>query len=510
MLIISKDLQIVNNINTELPSNIPTNIKIIADTEFTQKSKMIVDVVGLYSNLNNEYCYCFFYEELKESFNPIFEILKINGYELNLVSESDLTDSLLNDLGLLQENLFKDVSNAKSLKKLFDNAIKNGYFDNLLTEYKLSSDNLRYKREHKISNIYIDLPKINIQFEFFFAIADLFKIWGKNHQDLILNSQLNQYRVLKFDQPVTIYSYINGKLHELSIILKDSFYRIPPLSDKSLNGNARALGLAQSKLDIKTDEIAHKLGLKSGNDVIQNFELLRKSMPELAASYNAQDIFLSDLVSTTQQQLLDKLRDDFGLNHREIADTTGSTVSKFILDLLYSNFNISESDKDNSKLIKDLLSLTKIKNLQEIPLNDFGIQPFLTVGGLLFSRTAKYPVIRGKLADCDLSSCYATFMAQMNIYLGEPVIRTFKYKKYKPSVRDVIDFINSQNINRDAWFIRVSGKLQSAYNTLVMSDLRFTPKSILCPTVKDLNPNKKSIEQFNAFKTPKKQAVSTL
>jgi hypothetical protein len=101
-------------------------------------------------------------------------------------------------------------------------------------------------------------------------------------------------------------------------------------------------------------------------------------------------------------------------------------------------------------------------------------------------------------------------MSDMSIYLGEPVTRTFKYQKYKPKLREIIEFIKAQKIPRDAWFVRVSGDLEVAINTLVMSDLRFVAKKILCPTVSDLNPNRKSVEKFNAFKTPKKQAVSTL
>lgn len=507
MIIISKDLKKVENqINNK---NLPDYIKLISDTEYTQKDKMSVDIVGLYSpSLNKDNCYCFFKNDLSDDFNPILEIFKINGYKIELADENLLSE-LVNEVGFLFEELIQNC-NSREIKKVYDNALNIGYFDNCLSKYNIDRNYLKYKREHKESSIYIVPPKIKIDFEFFLALADLFKIWGKNHQNLILNAELNQYRVIKVNKPISIYVFIDGLLKELSLSFKDSFYRIQPASDKSLNGNARALGLSQSKIDIKNDEIADKIGLNSGKEVIENFTLLATKLPELAAMYNAQDIFLSDLVSDTQQSLLDKLRDDFNLNHKEIADTTGSTVSKFIQDLLLNHFGINEDDSENLKIIRELYALTKIKNLQEIPLNDFGIQPFLTVGGLLFSRTANYPIINGKLSDCDLSSCYASFMSRMNIYLGEPVIRTFKYKKYKPKLREIIEFVKSQNLNRDAWFIRVSGELKTAFNTLVMSDLRFTPKSILCPSVKDLRPSKKSIELFNAFKTPKKQATSTL
>ena len=509
MIIISKNLDIIENPIIK-KSELPTEIKILADTEFTQKNKMIVDMIGLYSpTLNNDYCYCFFNNELTENFNPILDILKINGYSIEL-ADNDLLAELINEIGILFEELIENITNSREIKKVYEESLNSGYFDDCLSKFHIDRSYLKYKREHKESSVYIVPPKININFEFFFSIADLFKIWGKNHQNLILEAELNQYRVIKVNTPILIYAYVDGLLQELSIIFKDSFYRIQPATDRSLNGNARALGLQQSKLDIKSDEIAAKLGLNSGKEVIENFSLLASKLPQLAAMYNAQDIFLSDEVSDTQQLLLDKLRDDFNLSHKEIADTTGSTVSKFIQDLLLNHFGINPDDKDNLKFIRELFALTKIKNIQEIPLNDFGIQPFLTVGGLLFSRTANYPIIKGKLSDCDLSSCYATFMSQMNIYLGEPVTRTFKYKKYKPKLREIVEFIKSQKLNRDAWFIRVSGELKTAFNTLVMSDLRFVPKSIQCPSVKDLRPSKKSVELFNAFKTPKKQATSIL
>lgn len=509
MLIVSKDLKIIqaNIINT---LELPKDIKIIGDCEFTQKDKMIVDVIGLYSpSLNKNYCYCFFRDDLSKDFNPILDIFKVNGYNIEL-ADNDLLAELINEIGILFEELIENITNSREIKKTFEESLNNGYFDDCLNKYHIDRSYLKYKREHKESSVYIIPPKININFEFFFAIADLFKIWGKNHQNIILEAELNQYRVIKVNTPMSIYVYINGLLQELSLTFKDSFYRIQPATDRSLNGNARALGLQQSKLDIKTDDIAREIGLNEGKEVIENFSILASKLPELSAMYNAQDIFLSDEVSDTQQLLLDKLRDDFNLSHKEIADTTGSTVAKFIQDLLLNHFDINPDDKDNLKFIRELFALTKIKNIQEIPLNDFGIQPFLTVGGLLFSRTPNNPIIKGKLSDCDLSSCYATFMSQMNIYLGEPVTRTFKYKKYKPKLREIVEFIRSQNLNRDAWFVRVSGELKTAFNTLVMSDLRFTPKSILCPTVKDLRPTKKSVELFNAFKTPKKQATSTL
>ena len=507
MLIVSKDLKVVEN--TKSKTILPSEIKIISDTEFTQSDKMIVDIVGLYSpDLDFNHCYCYFKDDLSNDFNPILEILKVSGFDVK-IADNELISELANDIAILFDILIENLKSSRDIKKIYESALKDGYFDECLSKYNLDRKNLKYKREHKESFLNVIFPEINIKFEFFFAIADLFKIWGKNHQNIILESELNQFRVLKFKKPISLYVYINGFLKELKVSLSDCFYRLQPL-DKSLNGNAKSLGLNQSKIDIKNDDLARKLGLNNGIEVVENFSKLSSNFPDLAAMYNAQDIFLSDLVSVEQQKLLDRLRHDFKLESSLIADTTGSTVSKFIKDLILKEFDICETDSDKNKIISEQFSLTKIKNLQEIPLNDFGIQPFLTVGGLLFSRTPNNPIIKGKLSDCDLSSCYASFMSTMNIYLGEPVVRTFKHKKYKPKLREVIEFIKSQKLNRDAWFLRVSGELKTAFNTLIMSDLRFVNKAILNPSVKDLNPSKKSVELFNAFKTPKKQATSTL
>ena len=43
-------------------------------------------------------------------------------------------------------------------------------------------------------------------------------------------------------------------------------------------------------------------------------------------------------------------------------------------------------------------------------------------------------------------------------------------------------------------------KAEQAFNTLIMSDLRFFNKSVKCPDLNDINPNRKSIEMFNSFR----------
>ncbi|MFM6204592.1 hypothetical protein, partial [Planktothrix sp.] len=229
--------------------------------------------------------------------------------------------------------------------------------------------------------------------------------------------------------------------------------------------------------------------------------------------------------------LLHLLRTNFKLDDVEIADTTGSNVAKFITDLISKSFNNSTDIKEwkqKESIIKHQLNLTRIDNLQDIELNDFGFQPFLTVGGLLFTRMCNYPYLEGYFSDLDLKSCYATAMSDLKIYLGEPKTVTFKYKN-KPKLKEVIEFIKKKNIPTDGWFIRVSGVLNEAYNTLVLSDLRFTPKklknsdtipfntdiqssSIVAnnPTRYGIKSDKKQLAGFNNEKVGKKLATSTL
>jgi hypothetical protein len=190
-----------------------------------------------------------------------------------------------------------------------------------------------------------------------------------------------------------------------------------------------------------------------------------------------------------------------------LKDTTGSNVTEFILKGIDETFGVYS--KEDKKLVRTILNLNRIENLQNIPQNDFGVQQFLTVGGLLFTRMALKSYLKGLLSDCDLKSCYASMMSTMNCYLGEPVVMTFKYAS-KPLLKEALEMIDVQGCPDDGWFVRVSGEFTTGINTLLLSDLRFKPRKITLNDVRDISSNRKSIEKFNAFKTGKKSAESCL
>lgn len=505
-------------------------LTLIPDTEFTQKLKMIVDCIGIYCpQLLNKTGIVWLFEELDKDFHPI-----INTFNsLGLVTNSpDYLEPLLEELGELQFEIFDTASNPK---KAYDKAVEDGMLDDFLITYNLSIENIQYKRnsKQKTSELIIKPDRLNIELGFFFTPADLFKIFGRNHQDWLLNTaRISQYRVLKLmgnNDNKCIYLDIENKLFEVGITLRDYMYRFPP-RQKGLDSQAKIFGLNAQKIDIETDEIALQLGIKK-EQIKENMSLFKAKFLDEFIKYNALDLFTTAELDIIQRELLHLLRSNFGLDDVEIADTTGSNVAKFITDLISKTFNKSLDAKEHKakeSIIKHQLNLTKIDNLEDIELNDFGFQPFLTVGGLLFTRMCNHPYLKGYFSDCDLKSCYATAMSNLFIYLGEPKVVTFKYKQ-KPKLKEVIEFIQKKKIPNDAWFIRVSGTLEKAYNTLVLSDLRFTPKKLknpdLLPYNTDvqssamiatnpsrygINEKKKQLGGFNNEKVGKKLAVSTL
>lgn len=503
---------------------------LIPDTEFTQKIKMIVDGIGIYApQLAKNQGFVWLYDELTPDFHPIINTLDVVGIKSTV---PDYLDDLLVDLGELESSIFDGEKNPK---KAYEVALKEGYLKEFFESYNLTADNIIYKRnsKDKTSSLIIKPESLLVEIGCFFQPADLFKIWGQNHQEWLLkNARISQYRVLKLmggNDNKCMYLDIENKLVEVKISLREYMYRFPP-RQKGLDSQAKIFKVESRKIDIKRDNIAVKLGIKK-DEIMENMSLLREKLLKLFIVYLTVDIFTTHGLDKKQRELLQLLRSNFDLDDVEISDTTGANVSKFIVNLISKNFNQSSDSKEyklNESIIKNQMKLTKIDSLQEIELNDFGYQPFLTVGGLLFSRMAEYPYLQGNFSDLDQQSCYATAMSNLKIYLGEPKVVTFKYKN-KPKLREAVGFIKQRNIPNDGWFIRVSGKFEKAINTLILSDLRFVPKKLKNPEIipfntdiqssvmvasnpsrYGINDNKKVLGGFNNDKVGKKLAVSTL
>jgi len=489
---------------------------IVPDTEFTNNLKMLcVDLIGFYiPHLIPEYAVIFTREELTEDFHPLHDPLKAFGYNIEFANVNAL-GSVIDNIQMIFSDAVDFTQTTRKVNKAFRNLIEEGCFEHQIADLNVDPNCLSLEKGKSTGDYTVILKpsKIDIQFLFFYAFADLFKIWGKKHQHKLLESNLTQQRCLKLRNaygrktPIIEYNRIDGLLYEFSYDLGETMYRFPPRS-KGLDAQTTIFEVKTRKINIHTKLIANALGSDNINFAIENFTVFLKKLPQPALQYCGTDIFATSDLNLKQQQFFDVILESFNLEPQQINDTTGANLSKFIIESIKQEFNIT--DKDSLKLISNAIALGGISNLEETPLNDFGCQPFLTVGGLLYSRMAKIKLLKGYLSDCDLKSCYASFMSIMNVYLGEPVTLTCKYDKYKFSLKEALELIEEQKAPHDGWFIRVSGKLLDAINTLVMSDLKFKPKNIKQENLYDVSDNRKSIENFNAYKTPKRQAQSCI
>lgn len=486
-------------------------LKIVYDTEFTNTDRLTVDSIQLYlPQINADVGLVYQRPTLDDNFNFITYPLKDLGIDAELIDENSL-NYLIGELFQIYEQAVEGQSTTIGIKSAFQKSLDCGHYDNLLDKFSLNRKQLVCKKQpDKSYFLEVELPKLTIEAEAFFADVDLFKLVGKNWQVPILEASLESRRVIKASKGQIGITplWLNGRLYELGLKLRDAMNRFPVLSGKGLDNQCKVYQAKTSKINIETEEIARNLRLNSISDIKANMSLLRELDPILFALYGAVDVLATHKLSVKHQELLDNIRDNFGLSSVEVKDTTGSNVAKFINDLYHLHFNPS-SNKENTKTIQHYKALAQAKSIQDIELNAFGIQPLRTVGGLLYSRCQRYPYIKGLLGDLDMSSCYATRLCSLTIFLGQPIVTTYKEKKYKPKLREAIDFLLN-NSPRDGWIIRVSGKLKNAVNTILLSDLDFKPKQVKFKTVFDINPGRKSINLFNAYKVSNKEAESTL
>ena len=489
---------------------------LVTDAEFTEwLKKLLVDCIGIYlPELIPNYLIVFTYKELNPDFHPLITALQAWGYNVKSANQDRLTNGV-EQIQELFNNTIDCEKSSREINKQFKKAKEEGVFDHYLSDLNITSECLLVEKDKNSGSyaICVKPPKLNFPFLFFYGFADLFKIWGKNHQQHLLESNLVQQRCLKLrnaygsESPISEYNLVNGMLYEFNYTLRETMYRFPPRS-KGLDAQTAIFEVDTRKINVKTWNVAKALGFENLNEVMGNFSHFLKTMPEDALQYHATDVFATWDLHLKQQVFYDVILETFGFKSIEVADTTGSNVSKFIIEAMMYEFGAT--DKESEKALRKIINLSQLDNLENSPLNDFGCQPFLTVGGLLYSRMTLVKFIKGVFSDCDEKSCYASSMSQMSVYLGEPVTLTCKYDKYKITLREALELIENQHAPDDAWFIRVSGMLKKAINTLVMSDLKFKPKAVKQQALYEVSDNRKSIENFNAYKTSKRAAQSTI
>ena len=531
MLYVSQNsLKVTSTI--DLPQiDLGEKVSLIYDSEFTFRDKLTVDSIQFYiPEILPEYGLVYPYENLTKSFTPWFTPLTDLGVSVQSLTEDEIQDLACGIAGIYNE-LTLDISSPKQYRSIATEAINKGLFDTVLEQFSITRESLKYNwnRNDKEGEIIIVFPELTFQLKGFFADVDLFKCIGQDSKDLILESSLESTRVLRFRNGNKLqlpYTYINGTLTECYLELRDVLSRFPVLSGNGLDNQCKVYQADVAKISIANSVQSKELIGLTDTQIKENMSLLRQLEPTLFYSYGAVDTFATEALSQKHQLLLDAIRSDFGLEIVDVKDTAGSNVGRFLSDLYVKHFaenskitltdiiensrgNISERVLSSEQIVTKCRKAGTLDTLTKLELNQFGLQTFRTVGGLLYSRMSRVPSLTGTFGDLDETSCYSTKLSNINIYLGTPVILTFKLRKSKPKLSEVINFLES-NCPRDGWFVRVSGKFSEVVNTLILSDLRFVNKREKFNTIWDKRLSSKSIQEFNAFKTAPKDAQSTL
>ncbi|MEO0932527.1 MAG: hypothetical protein AAFY21_01835 [Cyanobacteria bacterium J06641_2] len=287
---------------------------------------------------------------------------------------------------------------------------------------------------------------------------------------------------------------VDGIPTDFNINIFDNRYCFPPRKG-SLDGQAKTFGVDKYLEELSTStknqtiknligkskskiKVSEQIKIKYGDNVTEqwckeNMDIVEEKYPDIHAEYAMMDCLITWGLNQALNGMLSKVCELLEIEKLNLSETCGKNIENILLALIEKHFAIN-NEKDSifsSKELLKLIDLGRSETLAQIDGNQFGIVPSTVVGGLLFSRTAKYPIINGWLFDLDLKSCYATALTSMNLYLGQPVHLTFKYDK--PTIKRVVELIEKHNVSRDAWMIQASGILNKATNTLVLSDSQF-------------------------------------
>lgn len=592
-----------NLLTNAIESGKPLNL--FFDSEFVTREKMrVISVQSLIDGIcARDSALLFNAEHLSENFDIISSSLRGYGHCVENLSNERISHAL-EQITEEWELTCGSASTAHKLRKIFDSMLNDGDFDEYLQSAGLSRENIKYKREHKKSFLYIVIDELKFNLIAHFSTADLFKIIGKKYEQAWLKMPIESRRNIKFaNHRFTMPDpyIINGNLCQISLILRDTMNIFPVLSGKSLGNQCNVYDADTFKMDLEDNPevqaLVKRLNLEDG--IKANMDILAENLPEIFDKYAILDVFATRALSKKILELYNGVRAEFGLesiDYEKLKDTAGSNVSAFLKDLCFKHFldlhgnqstlpqeiaksneqisdlemavemikssedesisanlddalerlsearinhrnleaeykrtqkylgdnfedksylfaqEIGDGNAENTKLqsagqfLSESFKASRLEHISEIPYNVFGAQVARTVGGLLYTRMARFPYLEGIFGDLDQSSCYATALGDMDIFIGEPSIRCFEVDK--PKLRDALKFVES-NCDRDAWFIRVSGKFQKSFNTILHSDL----KSDLSEKIsfqKEANPNKKLIESWDAYKLGKNQAESTI
>lgn len=483
-------------------------ISIAMDTEYAKNGRLLLTAQSGLIEIELPEVYLFDEKDFDEDFLITHNTLKrysdnCKDFDFKLIKD---VNSIIEDMLSISDEIEKDLANVSSRKRSreFIKRRDSGKYDRILKR-GFTRDNLIIEKVEG-NTTYCSITNIEIDIIAFFNHVDIFKVIGKNHQEYFRNAHIVGERLVKFKSKSindsSLY-LINGRYYSWSINFKDTSTVLQIPNKNSLEKLAKALSSEKyGKFNLKDNPKIKALLDKCGLDestFMSRMDILINNEPEIVAEYAASDVFLLIMIHILQLKFFNQIRSEVGLLPVEkLKDTTGSNVATLLVDMISKHFD--DDVLVNPKKKGNLFKKTKAIELATLDFNTFGIQGLETVGGLLFSRMAKHPTLKGLLGDLDLVGAYATACCNTNIYLGTPLIHS--YRKNYHTLGDYLEYMN-QHCYRDSWYVRVSGKLNHAINTLIYSDIDFEKKRILPtppqdPKINDYNRNKNKKEVANS------------
>jgi hypothetical protein len=182
---------------------------------------------------------------------------------------------------------------------------------------------------------------------------------------------------------------------------------------------------------------------------------------------------LNTLLVHEQMQAIDRqMFLDFGIPVDQIKPmraTQGQRTFAFLTATARESTKAGADSALTSAELKALLAKGGVSQLENSPeLSHFGLQHGAVHGGLLYSRspTRFFHASPGNLCDVDLSLCYNSAIALMNVYLGQPII--YEPGRRNMSLAEAVRLVR-KSAPDDGWIVRASGKIKGFLNVLIPS-----------------------------------------
>ena len=414
-------------------------------------------------------------DKFDEDYNPIISFLQQLGH---LVKATPIRRGKINELLTKYYKKYKKRSSKKALEALKKDKVLKVELENY--GIKLSELKLEIRQKNGKSVVCFRQRTITFELIFFFEYADLFKCWGRNWYWLFKDEALlTQFRTIKMQGISRFSCVVDGVPLDIKIKIFDTRYVFPPRKG-SLEGQVKTFGIADklgNKLKISEAIKEHYTDDVTEQWCKENMDIVKHKYPDIFKDYALQDARLTWELMQTFCEMKSDVGSQLGLSQLpDLRETCGKNIEDFLFGLIEKHFGeadgiSSEELKTLSKEINDIYKLGTSKSLSKLYGNDYGVIPTNTVGGLLFTRMVGIAFTVGVLLDLDLSSCYATALTNMTLYIGEPILTTYHFDK--PKLRDILEELDSLGVDKDAYFIRVSGRLEKGFNSLLLSDLKF-------------------------------------